>query len=157
LSGVLSGGSSARLPSNIVRGSQVASSASAGYDMNARLPTLFLFDGTPAQGNSVQQLEEALLQQIKLLQIDLVTQKELDRIKAQVIASSVYEKDSNFYQAMQLGMLETVGVGWQKADEYVEKIKAVTAEQVRNAAKKYLINDHLTVVHMMSQGGSDES
>ncbi len=157
LSGVLSGGSSARLPSNIVRGSQVASSASAGYDMNARLPTLFLFDGTPAQGNSVQQLEEALLQQIKLLQMDLVTQKELDRIKAQVIASSVYEKDSNFYQAMQLGMLETVGVGWQKADEYVEKIKAVTAEQVRNAAKKYLIEDHLTVVHMMSQGGADES
>ena len=157
LSGVLSGGSSARLPSNIVRGSQVASSASAGYDMNARLPTLFLFDGTPAQGNSVQQLEEALLQQIKLLQMDLVTQKELDRIKAQVIASSVYEKDSNFYQAMQLGMLETVGVGWQKADEYVEKIKAVTAEQVRNAAKKYLNEDHLTVVHMMSQGGSDES
>ncbi|MGB1702710.1 MAG: glycosyltransferase, partial [Cycloclasticus sp.] len=73
------------------------------------------------------------------------------------LTSGVFQKDSNFYQAMQLGMLETVGVGWQKADEYVEKIKAVTAEQVRNAAKKYLNEDHLTVVHMMSQGGLDEN
>jgi len=151
LSGILSGGSSARLPSNLIRGSQIASSASAGYDMNARLPTLFLFDGSPVQDRNVQQLEDALLGQVARLQADLVEQKELDRIKAQVIASSVYEKDSNFYQGMQLGMLETVGVGWQKSHEYVDKVKAVTAQQIRAVAQKYLIEDHLTVVHMLPQ------
>jgi len=151
LSGILSGGRSARLASNLVRGSQVASSVSAGYDMNARLPTLFLFDGSPVQGLSAGQLEQAVLGQVTLLQTDLVEQKELNRIKAQVIASSVYEKDSNFYQGMQLGMLETVGIGWRKADEYVDKVKAVTAEQVRAVAKAYLIEDHLTVVHMLPQ------
>jgi len=151
LSGILSGGRSARLASNLVRGSQVASSVSAGYDMNARLPTLFLFDGSPVQGLSAGQLEQAVLGQVALLQTDLVEQKELNRIKAQVIASSVYEKDSNFYQGMQLGMLETVGIGWRKADEYVDKVKAVTAEQVRAVAKAYLIEDHLTVVHMLPQ------
>ena len=151
LSGILSGGSSARLPSNLIRDTQVASSASAGYDMNARLPTLFLFDGSPVKEKNVQQLEDALLEQVAQLQTDLVEQKELDRIKAQVIASSVYEKDSNFYQGMQLGMLETVGVGWQKSDEYVDKVKGVTAEQVRAVAQQYLIEDHLTVVHMMPQ------
>lgn len=151
LSGILSGGSSARLPSNLIRGTQVASSASAGYDMSARLPTLFLFDGSPVKEKNVQQLEDALLEQVAQLQTDLVEQKELDRIKAQVIASSVYEKDSNFYQGMQLGMLETVGVGWQKSDEYVDKVKGVTAEQIRAVAQQYLIEDHLTVVHMMPQ------
>jgi len=151
LSGILSGGSSARLPSNLIRGSQIASSASAGYDMNARLPTLFLFDGSPVQDGNVQQLEDALLGQVARLQADLVEQKELDRIKAQVIASSVYEKDSNFYQGMQLGMLETVGVGWQKSHEYVDKVKAVTAQQIRAVAQQYLIEDHLTVVHMLPQ------
>jgi zinc protease len=157
LSGILSGGNSARLASNLIRGSQVASSASAGYDMNARLPTLFLFDGSPAQGRSAKQLEEALLEQIKQLQTNLVEEKELNRIKAQVIASSVYEKDSNFYQGMQLGMLETVGVGWHKADEYVDKVKGVTAQQLRDVAKKYLIEDHLTVVHMQPEETSNEN
>ena len=71
--------------------------------------------------------------------------EELKRIKAQVLASKVYEQDSDFYQAMQLGLLETVGLPWQKADEYVDKINQVTAEQVREVAKKYLIEDHLTV------------
>jgi zinc protease len=157
LSGILSGGNSARLASNLIRGSQVASSASAGYDMNARLPTLFLFDGSPVQGRSAKQLEEALLEQIKQLQTNLVEEKELNRIKAQVIASSVYEKDSNFYQGMQLGMLETVGVGWHKADEYVDKVKGVTAQQLRDVAKKYLIEDHLTVVHMQPEETSNEN
>lgn len=148
LSGILSGGDSARLPANLVRGSQVAASAGAGYDLSARLPTLFLFDGMPAEGKSAEALEQAIMEQIELLKTQLVEQKELDRIKAQVIASAVYEKDSNFYQAMQLGMLETVGVGWEKESEYVEKVQKITAEQIQAAAKKFLIEDHLTVVHM---------
>lgn len=149
LSGILSGGQSARLAANLVRGSQVASSVSAGYDMNARLPTLFLFDGVPVEGGSVEHLETALLEQVALLQQKPVAQAELKRIKAQVIAASVYEKDSNFYQAMQLGLLETVGVGWQKSAEYVAKVQAVSVEQLQAVAKKYLIEDHLTVVYML--------
>jgi len=151
LSGILSGGGSSRLASNLVRGEQVAASVSAGYDMNARLPTLFLFDGIPAESNTLQELESAIKGQIKLLKDTLVTAKELDRIKAQVIASAVYEKDSNFYQAMQLGMLETVGIGWQKESEYVGKVKSVTVEQIQSAANKYLVEDHLTVVQMLPQ------
>jgi zinc protease len=38
-----------------------------------------------------------------------------------------------------------VGLSWHKADEYVDRVKAVTAEQVQQVAKKYLIDDHLTV------------
>jgi len=154
LAGILSGGNSARLESNLVRGSQIASSASAGYDMNARLPTLFLFDGVPVDGRSVDELERALLEQIKRLQDKPVAQKELDRIKAQVVAVSVYEKDSNFYQGMQLGMLETVGVGWQRGAEYVDKVNAVNAEKIQQVAIKYLIEDHLTVVQMLPKENS---
>lgn len=149
LSGVLSSGGSSRLASNLIRGSQIAANASAGYDMNARLPTLFLFDGVPADGKTATELESAINEQIKSLKTSPVSNKELDRIKAQVIASAVYEKDSNFYQAMQLGMLETVGVGWEKEAEYVDKVKSITAEQIQAVAKKYLIEDHLTVVHML--------
>lgn len=89
--------------------------------------------------------------EITKLQKDLVSADELQRIKAQVLASNVYEKDSNFYQAMQLGILETVGLGWQKSDEYVDKVNQVTAEQIRDVAKKYLVEDHLNVAYLEPQ------
>jgi zinc protease len=52
---------------------------------------------------------------------------------------------------MELGVLETVGLGWQKADEYVAKINQVSAEQVRDVAKKYLIEDHLSIAYLEPQ------
>ena len=76
---------------------------------------------------------------------------ELQRIKAQVLANQIYQRDSNFYQAMQLGVFETVGLGWQKVDAYVNKVNQVTAEQVRDVAKKYLVEDHLTVAYLDPQ------
>jgi zinc protease len=48
-------------------------------------------------------------------------------------------------------MLETVGVGWQLIDEYADKIKAVTAEQVREVAEKYLRDDHRTIAELQPQ------
>jgi zinc protease len=151
LAGVLDGGSSARLSSELVRGKQIAVSAGAGYGMTSRMSNLFELEATPAEGKSVADLEAALKNEIKKLQENLISNEELQRIKAQVLASDVYQRDSNFYQAMQLGTLETVGLGWQKADEYVSKINQVTAEQVRDVARKYLVDDRLSVAYLEPQ------
>jgi len=145
LAGVLDGGQSSRLTKTLVREKEIASSAGAGYDPYARQQTLFLFDGSPRDGHSVKELESAIKKQITEIQNTAPSTAELDRVKAQVMASSVYEKDSVFYQAMQLGTLETVGVGWQKKDEYLKKIQQVTPQEVQAVAKKYLIDDSLTV------------
>ncbi len=145
LAEILDGDNSARLATNLVRGQQLAASAGASYDIAARLQSLFLFSGVPSQGNTVQDIEQALQTEIEHIKNKPITQEELERVKAQVVASDVYEKDSVFYQAMQIGMLETVGLDWKLMDEYVERIRAVTAEQVQQVAKKYLIEDHLTV------------
>jgi zinc protease len=69
----------------------------------------------------------------------------LKRVKAQVVASNVYSRDSVFYQGMQLGRLATNGLDWHMLDEYVERLNAVTAEQVQTVARKYLVNTNLTV------------
>ncbi|MDP3334420.1 MAG: pitrilysin family protein [Methylococcaceae bacterium] len=151
LAGVLDGGSSARLSSRLVRGKQLAVAAGAGYNLTSRLPTLFELEATPAEGKTVWELESALKNEIFELQTNLVSPEELQRIKAQVLASAVYERDSNFYQAMQLGTLETVGLGWQKVDEYVDKVNKVTAQQVRDVARKYLLDDHLSVAYLEPQ------
>jgi len=131
-----------------VRGKQIAVSAGASYGLTSRLPTLFTLEATPAEGKTVWNLESALKDEITKLQIKLVDNDELQRIKAQVLAKAVYERDSNFYQAMQLGMLETVGLSWKVVDEYVDKVNQVTAEQVRDVARKYLIEDKLSVAYL---------
>ncbi|CAA9890444.1 Processing peptidase [Candidatus Methylobacter favarea] len=151
LAGVLDGGNSARLSSDLVRGKQIAVSAGAGYGLTSRLSNVFELEATPAEGKTVWDMEAALKDEIAKLQQKLISSDELQRIKAQVLANDVYERDSNFYQAMQLGILETVGLGWQKVDEYVDKVNQVTAEQVRDVARKYLVKDHLSIAYLEPQ------
>ena len=151
LAGILDGGNSARLASNLVRGKQIAVSAGAGYSMNSRLPDLFMLDATPAEGKTVFDMEYALKEEVSRLKRELVSDKELQRVKAQVLAGAVYEQDSNFYQAMQLGLYETVGLGWKKVDEYVDKVNEITAEQIREAARQYLLDDKLTIAYLDPQ------
>jgi zinc protease len=151
LAGVLDGGNSARLASRLVRGKQIAVSAGAGYDLTSRLSDLFTLEATPADGKTVWDLQSALKDEVVKLQNELVSDEELQRIKAQVLASDIYQRDSMFYQAMQLGMTETVGLGWPTVDEYVKKVNQVTAEQVRDVARKYLIKDHLNIAYLEPQ------
>lgn len=145
LGGVLDGGNSARFAKELVRGSQIAASISTGYNMYNGGADLLIFSGTPGQGHSVEALENAIRAQIKRLHDEPVNPQELTRIKAQVVASKVYELDSPFYQAMQVGTLVTVGLSHKLLDEYVDKLNAITPEQVQHVARKYLVDDRLTV------------
>ena len=142
---VLSGGNSSRFAKSLVRKQQIAVNVDTGYGIFSRLDELFSIDGTPAAGYNVKQLEAAINKEIEVVKNTQVTDKELARIKAQTIAEKVYQKDSVFYQAMQIGMLEAVGLDWRLNDDYTKNIRMVTAEQIQAVAKKYLVNDTLTV------------
>lgn len=145
LAGVLDGGSSARLTNNLVRGQQIAASAGASYSMTARHETLFVLSAVPNTDIAIEVLEFALREEINAIKMQQPDEVELDRVKAQVVAAQVFQQDSTFYQAMEVGMLETMGYRWQIKDEYVEKILSVTAEQVQQVANKYLTDTGLTV------------
>ena len=148
LASILDGGDSSRLTTRLVRGSQIATSAGAGYDLYNRQAGLFLLDGTPADPHTIADLQQALLEQVALLKEAPVDADELARVKSKVVASAVYEQDSTFYQAMKIGQLETIGLDWQLADEYVERINAVTAGQVQAVARKYLVEEQLTIAEL---------
>jgi zinc protease len=145
LAGILGAGKSARLERDLVRGAQLVAAASVGYELYSRQGAQFMLDATPATGKGVAEVEKALRAQIARLRDEPVAQDELERIKAQVVASRVFERDSMFYQAMQIGQLETVGLDWRVNDDYVTRVRAVTPEQLRAVAQKYLIEDTLTV------------
>ena len=145
LAGVLDGGDSARFSSRLVRKEHIAASADAGYDSVARAPSLFTVSATPYNGRTVSSLKKAVLAEIDKLKNNLVTPEEMKRIRAQVIASDVYQRDSMFYQGMEIGMLTTSGLDWRLADDYVDHIKQVTPQQIQAVAKKYLVPENMTV------------
>jgi zinc protease len=145
LTNILDGGESARFSRYLTRGQEIATSVYASYDMTARLTDLLTFGGVPTANHSIEELEQAIKKQINQLQTTLVTPEELERVKIQARSSTVYEKDSLFYQAMEIGVLETVGLDWRLTERYLEKIEAVTPEQIQTVARKYLIEDNLTV------------
>ncbi len=145
LAGVLDGGNSARFERELVRMQKVAAGVVTEYNSIARDPMLMLFGGTPAGGRKIEDLEQALRTQIERVRTEPVSEAELKRVKAQVVAQDVYARDSVFYQAMQLGRLAMSELNLSLVDERVERINAVTAEQVMTVAKKYLTDDNLTV------------
>jgi zinc protease len=152
LAGVLSGNPAARLNQRLVRESKLAIDASAGYDLMARgRQSIFALDATPSEGKTVADVEAALIQQIENIKESGVTAEELDRVKAGVIAADVYKRDSMFYQGMQIGTIETIGFPWKILEDYPNKLRAVTPEQVQAVAKKYLLKDNLTVATLDPQ------
>jgi len=145
LAGILDGNESARLNKALVREQQLASSVGAGYDASSRGPSMFALEGTPSEGKSVADLEAGLREQIALLVRDGVSEEELKRVKAQVTAGEVYKRDSVFYQAMQIGQMESIGLSYKDIPVLLKKLQAVTAQQVQDAAREVLKDDSLTI------------
>lgn len=148
LAAVLDGGDSARLSRHLVREKAMAASAGADYDLYARLSGMFLMDAVPNDKYSVNDIEKALLDEVEAIKTTLVSDAELERIVTQLIAEKVYQQDSLFYQAMLIGVLETVGQNWQLLDKEVERTRQVTPEQVQAVAKKYLNRENLTIAEL---------
>lgn len=147
LAGVLSNTSTSRLNQNLVNRDSVAISASASYAMLTRGGlSLFEFYATPSEGVDDIKVEMAVKNEIKEIINNGVTDDELNRIKMGVISGDVYQKDSVFNIGMFIGQLETMGYSHTLMDQYTENVKKVTSAQIQEAAKKYLVDDKLTIV-----------
>ncbi len=151
LAAILDVGDTGRLTRELVRGTRLANGASASYSMLARGPVQFTLSGTPADGRSVEELEQALREQVARIARDGVTDDELDRIKTQYVASQVYGLDSMFGQVMRMGALEMVGLSHRDGDRLLERIRGVQAHQVQSVAARLFGDDALTVLTLDPQ------
>lgn len=145
LSAVLSGYDGARFQRELVNKRRVANSADSSYDMTARGPALFMLDGVPSAGQTVEDLEKALLEEVRRIAELGVDERELSRVKANLLASQVYKLDSVFGQAMEIASYEMVGIPYAQSPRVVEKLRAVTGDQVKAVAAKYFGEDSMTV------------
>jgi len=145
LAAILDGHDAARFNKKLVREDKVALSAGIGYDSTGRGPGMIYLHGSPSEGRTVADLEAALRAEITRIQQEGVSEQELKRAKAQLVAGQVYKLDSMFGQAMEIGQTESAGIPYQKIDRMLEKLQQVTAAEVQAAAKKYFNDDTLTI------------
>ncbi len=145
LRSVLSGGGDARFAKHLVRGKKIAQHARAAYSLYSRYDDLFTISAEPVKDVDVAALEAAIEEEIERIKLEGVSTEELERVRAKVYSGEIYGRDSVTRQAYTLAALETIGVGWEAAYEFVDRIKEVTPEQVQAVAKKYLVRDQRTV------------
>ncbi len=145
LESILSHGKSSRLYQSLVYEQKNSLAVGAEYSLMQTDPGLFYFYSLVNPGAKVEAVEEALQREIVRIQNEPPSDLELQRAKNQIEASRIFEQDSNFRHAMILGQLESIGAGWKRIDQYVERIRAVTPKDVQRAAKQYLTQDNRTV------------
>ncbi len=144
LESILSHGKSARLYQSLVYDQKTALAVGADYGLMQADPGLFYFYAVVKPGEKVEAVEDAVVKEIHRLQAEPPSDVELQRAKNQIEAAHIFEQDSNFRQAMLLGEAETIGSGWRKVSQFVERTRAVTAQDVQRVAAQYLTPDTRT-------------
>lgn len=151
LSYILSGGKSARLHRSLVYERQIALDAGGNYNGLTIDPDLFYVYAMARPGKSPEEIEKALQAEVVRLRTEPVSESELQKAKNQVEAEFIMGADSNFFLAMQIGTAETVGAGHQYVTSFVDKIRKVTAEEVMQAAQRYLVDTSKNVGVLLPQ------
>jgi zinc protease len=145
LESILSHGKSSRLYQSLVYEQKNSLAVGAEYSVLQTDPGLFYFYSLVNPSTKVEGVEEAIQREIVRLQNEPPSELELQRAKNQVEAARIFEQDSNFRHAMLMGQAESVGAGWRRIDQFVERIRAVTVKDIQRVAKQYLTPDNRTV------------
>ena len=150
ISALLDGGSSSRIPTQLVRKQELVAGASAWYNAFSRGDSLFVLSATPnvQKGKNISDVETGLWQQLKQLQDHPPSAAELARVRAQVVAAEVYAQDSITSQATLIGQLETVGLSWRIQEDDLAALSAVTPADIHAAAKKFFSKTRLTTAYV---------
>src|SRR4030095_8768590 len=124
---------------------RVADSVDAGNGLWGRGPQVFTLTGVPAAGKTPEQVEAALRAEVAKVARDGVSEAELQRVKTRWIAGEIYNLDSLMSQARQLGSSWTMGMPLDANEKLLEKLRGITAEQVKPVAARYFGDDQLSV------------
>jgi zinc protease len=138
LSHVLGSGSTSRFYRALVVEKQIATGAGSWYQDSALDPTRLGVYASPKPGIPLPQLEEALDQVLDEVIEKGITADELERAKARMIADFVYALDSQSTLARLYGTALTTGSTVEDVRQRPDRLRAVTAAAVHDAARKWL-------------------
>ncbi|MDX8382127.1 MAG: pitrilysin family protein [Ghiorsea sp.] len=141
---ILAGGNSAVLNEVLVNEQRVAVSAGAGYDPATMGLDLWYAYGTTGIGQDVATFEKAFWSLMKDMGNRLPDARKFKAAKRRLITNAVFAQDSLYLRAKQIGTLETVGIGADEKDRWLDLIREVTPEEVQAAFKTWIKPERAT-------------
>jgi zinc protease len=142
LAHILGNGSNSRLYRALAVDRQIAVVADAWYDSNALDMSKFTVSGSPRPGVTLPQLEAEIDGVIAQFIDKGITSEELERAKTRLIADAVYAQDNQASMARWYGTALTTGGSVNDVRHWPDRIRAVTADQVKDAARQWLDKRH---------------
>jgi zinc protease len=135
---LMGNGSNSYLYRALVVDKPLAVSATAGYQGTSLDATQFVISVSPKQGVEFSQIEQAIDSVISDIGQNPIRSDDLERVKTQLIAEAIYAQDNQATLARWYGGALTTGLSIDDLRSWPDRIRAVTAEQVRTAAQKWL-------------------
>ncbi len=146
---ILGQGRTSRLYKRMIRDMKIAVSASAfsGWP-GSKYPSLAAVFAFPAQGKTNAECEKIIMEELETLKKELLTTEDLDKVKARAMTSFIASLRNNMGMAEKLANYQQIWGSWRAVFKELDRINAVTPEDVRRVANKYFINRSRTVALM---------
>ena len=141
---ILAGGRSARMTRELVDKQRRAFSTGAGYDAAGMGLDLWYAYGLLGPGQTPEAFEKSLWVLLKEMGRKAVTQQRLEAAKRNMIATNIFAQDSLYLRAKEIGRMEVVGIGAKNRGRWLDVIRTVTTDDIRNAVAKWLKRERST-------------
>ena len=138
LAQLMGGGSNSYLYRALVVDRPLAVSAGAGYQGTSLDPSQFSISVGPKPGVEFSQIEQVIDSVISDVCQKPIRAEDLERVKTQLIAEAIYAQDNQATLARWYGGALTTGLSIDDIQNWPDRIRAVTAAEVRDAAQKWL-------------------
>ncbi len=150
LAAVLSG-RSGRLHKSLVLDKKLATTAFA-QQMSRKYAGMFNVGGESKDTKTPGEVENGIYDEINRLKSELVSDRELQKVKNNFAAMAVRRTSSNFHMLLQLIQYEGVD-SWKAINTEIPNILEVEAEDIQRVARKYLIKENRTVATYTRKAG----
>ncbi|MFC4625910.1 M16 family metallopeptidase [Daeguia caeni] len=157
LAGILGGSLRSRLYHELVVRKGIAASAGASYDSTALDDGTFSVYGSPRGGATLNDLEQAVAAEIQRIIREGVTQVELDQARNRFLKSMIFARDSQTGMARIYGATLSTGQTIEDLQNWPARIKAVTVDQVRDVARRYLVDEQSVTSYLLPPGTRPET
>ncbi len=145
LANVLGQGQSSRLYQHLVKDKQYATQVFVQAD-DRRGPSMLYFYAFLRPGVKPEDCEAAIRDEVVAVQKDGITTEELEKARVQFLRSQIQTRQSDLYTAILIGQYAVFFNDPDLINTVVDKFDAVTADQVKEVAQKYLVPEELAVV-----------
>src|SRR5688500_15526198 len=143
---IMAGGESSRLYQSLVRTQQIAQSADLDLELNTEGGRIS-FIGIGAEKGTSQNLEAALLAELKKVQDSGVTAKELEKAKNQLVSQAVRARETNDGKAIAIERAIAYLGNAKAVNNEVAELQAVTAADIQRVMKQYFKDNNRVVIY----------